>query len=87
MKKILLAITIIAFASCKTERIYLIAYPVETEYSNVVVVKRNSENRFTQKFHAADSVFEKASEDAARSAFEKTYHLLPEWYKRKYINE
>lgn len=39
-----------------------------------------SANRFTSQFHEADSLFrviEKASEDAMKSAHEKTRHLSP----------
>lgn len=88
VKKIILVLAIIAFASCKTEQVYLIVFP-QREVKTVIFKKNRCEipyNRFTREFQIADSAFEKASKEAMQSASEKTKYLLPKWYKNRYIN-
>ena len=80
MKKILLIFAVVAITSCKTENIYLTVFPIKmvTEITDTIYVV--SDNHFAREFQRADSIFsiiEKASDEAAKSAFEKTKHLRP----------
>lgn len=81
MKTLLLMLAIIALASCKTERIYLIVFTQETKtVTNKKTAFDIPYNRFTKQFNSADSIFnliEKASNEAAKTALEKTKHLKP----------
>ncbi|MBL3928742.1 hypothetical protein [Bacteroides thetaiotaomicron] len=88
MKKILIILAVVSLAGCKTENIYLTILPIKkvTETDTIYVVP---DNRFKRELEKADSIFsiiDKASDAVAKSAFEKTKHLLPQWYKRKYID-
>lgn len=85
MKKILLILTVVIVASCKTENVYLTVFPIKriTEITDTIYVV--PDNRFKKDFHIADSLFEKASDEAMKSAHEKIKHLLKIriWTKKK----
>lgn len=85
MKKTLLILAVVIVWSCKTENIYLCVFP-QKEVQTITDTVYIAHNRFTRQFDIADSIFDKASRGAMRSASEKTKHFLPEWYKRKYID-
>lgn len=77
MKKALLLLFLALITGCTTtERIYVIILPQEeTVIVPVTEAVRHTHNRFTKQFHASDSlfsVFEKASDEAMKSAIEKT---------------
>ena len=76
MKKILLIIAVASLVGCKTENIYLTVLPLKkvTEITDTIYVV--PDNRFKKDFHIADSLFEKASDEAMKSAHEKIKHLL-----------
>lgn len=76
MKKLLLILTVVIVASCKTENVYLTVFPIKriTEITDTIYVV--PDNRFKKDFHIADSLFEKASDEAMKSAHEKIKHLL-----------
>ena len=73
-KAALLIISLFIFSSCRTYNVYLIEAKPEAVYTAPV---KSSENRFTSSFQKADSLFDKASKDAAKTAYEKTKHLIP----------
>lgn len=73
-KAALLIISLFIFCSCRTYNVYLIEAKPEAVYTAPV---KSSENRFTSSFQKADSLFDKASKDAAKTAYEKTKHLIP----------
>ena len=68
MKKLLLILTVVIVASCKTENVYLTVFPIKriTEITDTIYVV--PDNRFKKDFHIADSLFEKASDEAMKSA-------------------
>lgn len=76
MKKILLILAVALLAGCKTEIVYLTILPATrvTEITDTIYVV--PDNRFKKDFHIADSLFEKASDEAMKSAHEKNKHLL-----------
>lgn len=76
MKKILLILAVALLAGCKTENIYLTILPVTriTEITDTIYYL--PDNRFRREFQIADSVFEKASDEAMKSSKEKVKHLL-----------
>lgn len=73
-KPALLIMLLIMFCSCSTYNVYLLETKPEPVYSAPV---KSSANRFTSSFQKADSLFEKASKEAAKAAYEKTKHLIP----------
>lgn len=73
-KAALLTMLLFIFCSCRTYNVYLIETKPEPVYSALV---KSSENRFTSSFQKADSLFDKASKEAAKAAYEKTKHLIP----------
>ncbi len=73
-KAALLIISLFIFCSCSTYNVYLIETKPEPAYTAPV---KFSENRFTSSFQKADSLFDKASKEAAKAAYEKTKHLIP----------
>lgn len=80
MKKTLLILAAVSLAGCKTENVYLTVFPVKrvTEITDTIFVV--PDNRFTQEFQRADSIFsviDQASDEAMKSAKEKTRHLRP----------
>lgn len=70
----LLIMLLIMFCSCSTYNVYLLETKTEPVYTAPV---KSSENRFTSSFQKADSLFDKASKEAAKAAYEKTKHLIP----------
>lgn len=70
----LLIISLFIFCSCSTYNVYLIETKPEPVYSAPV---KSSANSFTSSFQKADSLFEKASKEAAKAAYENTKHLIP----------
>lgn len=73
-KAALLIISLFIFCSCRTYNVYLI----ETmPGQNKLALAKNPANRYTSSFHEADSLFQKASKEAAKAAYEKTKHLIP----------
>lgn len=75
MKVTVIILLALICCSCKTYNVYL----VETKPDSICVVpaRVHAVNRFAYKFHNADSLFHKASEEAAKAAYEKTKHLIP----------
>jgi uncharacterized lipoprotein YajG len=79
MKAILIILAILLTTACKTYNITFqemqekpktdTVYTIDTVY----IVG----NRFTKQFIDADRAFQKASNEAAKSALESTKHLLP----------
>jgi hypothetical protein len=59
--------------SCTTKReVVYVIIPAPAK-----AVECPSQNRFTVDFQKADSLFDKASKEAAKAAYEKTKHLIP----------
>lgn len=81
MKKILLILAVVIVASCKTENVYLTVFPTKrvTEITDTIYIV--PDNRFKKDFHIADSLFEKASDEAMKSSKEKVKHLLKQRVK------
>lgn len=81
MKKILLILAVALLAGCKTENIYLTILPVTrvTEITDTIYCL--PDNRFRRDFRRADSVFERASDEAMKSSKEKVKHLLKQRVK------
>lgn len=80
MKKILLILAAVSLAGCKTANIYLTILPIKTVTEITDTIYVVPDNRFKREFEKADSIFsiiDKASDEAAKSAFEKTKHLRP----------
>ena len=73
-KAVLLIMLLLVFCSCKTYNVYLIETMPESVYSTPT---KTPANRYTSSFHEADSLFQKASKEAAKAAYEKTKHLIP----------
>ena len=73
-KAVLLVMLLLMFCSCKTYNVYFLETKPEPAYTAPV---KSSENRFTFSFQKADSLFDKASKEAAKAAYEKTKHLIP----------
>ena len=65
---------LLVFCSCRTYNVYLTVTKPEPVYYAPV---KTPTNRFTDQFHEADSLFDKASKEAAKAAYEKTKHLIP----------
>lgn len=73
-KAALLIMSLLMFCSCRTYNVYLIETMPEPVCS---APAKTQQNRFTDQFHEADSLFDKASKEAAKAAYEKTKHLIP----------
>lgn len=73
-KAALLIISLFIFCSCSTYSVYLIETKPEPVYSAPV---KSSANSFTSSFQKADSLFEKASKEVVKAAYENTKHLIP----------
>lgn len=65
---------LLVFCSCRTYNVYLTVTKPEPVYYAPV---KTPTNRFTDQFREADSLFDKASKEAAKAAYEKTKHLIP----------
>lgn len=72
-KAVLLIMFLLMFCSCRTYNVYLIDTNSEL-YSAPV---KPLANRYTSSFQKADSLFEKVSKEAVKTAYEKTKHLIP----------
>ena len=84
MKEILIILAALSMTNCKTYNITF-QEAQEKPVATVYIPKRTvfTGNVFEKQFHEADSVFQiikQASNEAARSAHEKTKHLIP-WNK------
>lgn len=73
-KAVLLIMFLLMFCSCRTYNVYLIDTNSEPVYSAPV---KPLANRYTSSFQKADSLFEKVSKEAVKTAYEKTKHLIP----------
>lgn len=73
-KAVLLVMLLLIFSSCRTYNIYLL----ETKPVSVSTPVKISTNRYASSFQKADSLFDKASKEAAKAAYEKTKHLIQE---------
>lgn len=73
-KAVLLIMLLLVFSSCKTYSVYLIETMPEPVYYGSA---KTPANRYTSSFHEADSLFQKASKEAAKAAYDKTKHLIP----------
>lgn len=77
-KAVLLIMLLLMFCSCKTYNVYMIETMPEPAYSAPANNPANNPaNRYSSSFQKADSLFEKASKEAAKAAYDKTKHLIP----------
>ena len=73
MKAILIILAVLSMTGCKTYNITFQEVQEKPITDTLYIVR----NRFAKQFIDADRAFQKASNEAARSAYEKTKHLIP----------